>query len=249
MKQILKFLFIAIIACSISTTYAQDLPQDDAIKNNHNQWNSLLQNHVSEEGNVDYVAFKNNQQALLNYIEALKTTYKNTNALKNATRNETLAFWINAYNALTIDLILKNYPLQSIRDLKDPWDQSLWQFGDKWFNLNTIEHKILRKMNEPRIHFAIVCASISCPKLQNTAFTASNINEQLTEATESFLLDKTKNEISPNELKLSKIFKWFTKDFKGKGSNVIDFLNKYSEIEIEKNAKITYKDYNWNLNK
>ena len=77
-----------------------------------------------------------------------------------------LAFWMNAYNALTIDLILRNYPVDSIKDIKNPWDQRLWKLGDKWYNLNQIEHDILRKMDEPRIHFGIVCASFSCPKLQ-----------------------------------------------------------------------------------
>jgi hypothetical protein len=103
-------------------------------------------------------------------------------------------------------------------------------------------------MDEPRIHFAIVCASYSCPKLQNKAFYAENLEEQLTNATKEFLNDFERNEISENDLKLSKIFQWFTKDFKQNGS-LIDFLNKYSDIQISETAKIKYKDYNWNLNK
>ena len=102
-------------------------------------------------------------------------------------------------------------------------------------------------MNEPRIHFAIVCASESCPKLQNTAFTAENLEEQLTKATQEFLADTSKNEISENEIKLSKIFKWFKKDFEQDGS-LIDFLNKYTAIEISDKAKKSFKDYSWDLN-
>ena len=102
-------------------------------------------------------------------------------------------------------------------------------------------------MDEPRIHFAIVCASVSCPKLQNTAFTASNLDEQLTNATKEFLADTSKNELSEDNIKISKIFKWFKKDFEKNGS-LIDFLNQYSDITISASAKKSYTDYNWNLN-
>ncbi|MUU78783.1 DUF547 domain-containing protein [Winogradskyella sp. HL2-2] len=208
----------------------------------HNRWNTILQKHVSESGNVDYKGIKNESEFDV-YIDYLSETLPED----SWTKEEKLAYWINAYNALTVDLILRNYPVKSIKDINDPWDQRLWQFGEKWQNLNDIEHKILRKMNEPRIHFAIVCASISCPKLQNEAFTASNLEEQLTYATKEFLTDSTKNDISQNNLKLSKIFKWFKKDFEQNGS-LIDFLNQYSVVNISSLAKKSFKDYNWNLN-
>ena len=162
-------------------------------------------------------------------------------------KEDKLVYWINAYNAMTVDLILRNYPLQSIKDIKDPWEQRLWKLGDKWYNLEEIEHQILRKMDEPRIHFAIVCASFSCPKLQNEAFTASNLEAQLTNATKEFLSDKNRNNISENDLKLSKIFKWFKKDFEQNGS-LIDFLNRYSGISISEKVNKSYLDYNWDLN-
>jgi hypothetical protein len=210
---------------------------------NHNSWNILLQKHVSGIGNVNYKNFKTDRKELLNYLSSLGDTMPND----NWTKEDKLAYWINAYNAMTIDLILQNYPIKSIKDIKDPWGQRLWKLGNKWYNLNDIEHEILRKMDEPRIHFAIVCASYSCPKLQNKAFYAENLKEQLTNATKEFLSDSERNEISENDLKLSKIFQWFTKDFKQNGS-LIDFLNTYSEIQISEKAKINYKDYNWDLN-
>ncbi|MCT4629862.1 DUF547 domain-containing protein [Winogradskyella sp.] len=209
----------------------------------HSSFSTLLKKYVSTQGKVDYNGLKSQNKLLRNYIKSLSS---NTPKEKWNDSNK-LAYWINAYNALTIDLIIRNYPLKSIKDLKDPWDQKLWKFGDKWLNLNDIEHQILRKMNEPRIHFAIVCASESCPKLQNTAFTASNLEEQLTNATKGFLSDTSKNEISKNNIKLSKIFKWFKKDFERNGS-IIDFLNQYSDIEISNKAKKSFKDYNWDLN-
>ena len=210
---------------------------------NHSRWNKLLKKYVTEGGNVDYKGFKNNPTELSVYIDDLT----HNTPTEDWNRDDKLAYWINAYNALTVDLILKNYPLESIKDIKDPWDQRLWQFGDKWYNLNDIEHQILRKMDEPRIHFAIVCASVSCPKLQNEAFTASNLEEQLTNATKEFLSDSSKNEISKDDIKLSKIFKWFKKDFEQDGS-LIDFLNQYTTVTISESAKKSYKNYNWDLN-
>ena len=227
-----------------SSRFHQDLKKHE--RSLHFLFDELLKKYVSDNGNVDYEGFKNSREKLLGYISILQNTFPKLDKLKPS-KEQKLAYWINAYNALTIDLILQNYPLKSIKDIDKPWDQRLWKFGNKWLNLNDIEHQILRKMDEPRIHFAIVCASFSCPKLQNTAFTVSDIETQLTTATKEFLDDSTKNYISLNNLRLSKILKWFAKDFKTNGS-LIDFLNKYTEIEISSKAKKSFKDYNWDLN-
>jgi hypothetical protein len=210
---------------------------------NHDVWHRLLQNHVSNEGNVNYKGIKKEATRLRAYIKSLGENKPN----ENWTKADKLAYWINAYNALTVDLIIRNYPINSIKDIKDPWDERLWKLGNKWYNLNEIEHQILRKMDEPRIHFAIVCASFSCPKLVNSAFTASQIELQLTKATTEFLSDSKRNSITENNIAISKIFKWFAKDFKQNGS-LIDFLNRYSETPISSEAKKSFKDYNWSLN-
>lgn len=219
--------------------------KDDTVSTNfsHSTFNNLLQKHVSVHGNVNYKGFKSDWKSLNNYIKELDKNLPNNDTPKQ----EKLAYWINAYNAMTIDLILRNYPVKSIKDIKDPWKQRFWKLGEKWYNLDEIEHQILRKMDEPRIHFAIVCSSYSCPKLQNEAFTASNLEEQLTNVTKDFLSDSERNYLSENQLELSKIFQWFAKDFKQSGS-LIDFLNQYSEVTISEGAKIRYKDYNWDLN-
>ena len=210
---------------------------------NHSSWNLLLQKHVSEEGNVNYKGFKTDRSALNDYIKTLSENVPTD----DWSSKEKLAYWINTYNALTVDLIVQNYPIKSIKDIKDPWKQRLWKLGNKWYDLDEIEHQIIRKMGEPRIHFALVCAAKSCPKLYNKAFTADNLEESLSELTREFLSDTSKNEISENRLKLSKIFKWFAKDFKENGT-LIDFLNLYSDVTIAQNAKISYTTYNWELN-
>ena len=210
----------------------------------HTVWNELLQKYVDENGFVNYKGFKNDQEQLNNYIIYLSTTIPN----ETWTVQEQLAYYINLYNAATVKLILDNYPLESIKEISKPWGLTVIKLGEESFSLGDIEHAILRKMNEPRIHFAINCASYSCPNLLNEAFTASTIEEQLEKVSFSFI-NGDKNDISSNNPKLSKIFKWYKNDFLFEGEkDLIGFINQYSDIQIENSADIDYKDYNWNLN-
>jgi hypothetical protein len=209
----------------------------------HQKWNALLQKHVTEKGNVDYKGFKNDSKALQVYLEELASNVPQ----KTWSRNAVLSYWINAYNAFTVQLILDNYPVKSIKDIKDPWGKKFFKLGTKSYSLEEIEHEILRKMNEPRIHFAINCASFSCPNLVNQAFTETKLETQLEAAAKAFVNDKTKNTIATDTIEISKIFDWFSGDFKTKGT-IIDYLNKYSTVKISKNAKIKFKEYNWSLN-
>lgn len=210
----------------------------------HDLWNSLLQKHVSEQGNVNYKGFKSDKTEFYAYLNSLSKTPPEDSWSKD----ETLAYWMNVYNAFTIKLILDNYPLNSIKDINGPWDHRFIKIGNKWYTLNDVEHKIIRKMNEPRIHFALVCAAVSCPKLYNKAFTAKDLETDLVLLTKSFLNNSSKNELSENSMKLSRIFKWYGGDFKTNGNSLIDFLNQYSNITISDKAKKSYKDYNWDLN-
>ncbi|WP_461302581.1 DUF547 domain-containing protein [Aureisphaera sp.] len=211
---------------------------------NHSVWNTLLRTHVSKKGNVDYEGFRQNRHALREYITSLGVQMPS----ENWSKADQLAYWMNAYNAMTVDLILRNLPLESIKDIDKPWEQRLWKLGDKWYNLDEIEHKILRKMNDPRIHFGINCASFSCPPLLNEAFTATNVDTQLDDLAKEFVNDPQRNTITSDRIEISKIFNWFAKDFKKEGS-LIDFLNKYSETPIKSNARKSFMDYDWALNK
>jgi len=210
----------------------------------HTNYDGLIAKYVSEQGNVNYDGFKRNWSTLRNYIKALGENMPTNEWSKE----DKLAYWMNAYNAMTVDLILRNYPLASIKDIKDPWGQRFWKLGEKYYNLNEIEHKILRKMGDARIHFGINCASFSCPPLLNEAFTAQKVDKQLDILARRFVNDKKRNTITANSIEISEIFNWFAKDFKTNGS-VIDFLNKYSDTPINAKAKKRYKDYNWSLNK
>lgn len=206
-------------------------------------WDRLLKSFVDDNGNVDYHSFKKESESLNSYLEQLGSTTAN----ETWSREKKLAYFINLYNAATVKLILDNYPLKSITEINQPWGKKWIQYGGKLISLGEIEHKILRKMNEPRIHFAINCASFSCPKLLNEAYTEDKLEKQLGNAAKDFINDPSRNIISENKVQLSKIFKWYKKDFENNGS-LISYLNQYSKSTINKRAKIEYIKYNWSLN-
>jgi len=158
---------------------------------------------------------------------------------------------------LTIQLVLKYYPLKSIKDIgssiqipfvNTPWDVKFISIGNEKMDLNNIEHGQLRKkFDDPRIHFAIVCASKSCPVLLNEAYDPARLEQQLDKQAKVFLADTFRNKIAADKIQLSKIFDWFKGDFTKNGS-LIDYLNKYALVKINANAENSYLDYDWSLN-
>ena len=211
-------------------------------------FNDLLQKHVTKKGIVDYKAFKKDEGKLDSYISYLEKTAPDNSWSVNKQK----AFWINAYNAYTIKLILENYPLKSIMDVKkkgkSAWKIPFAKVGGKTYTLDYIEHEILRKkLFDPKIHVGVNCASGSCPKLGNIAFTEENIEAELIKLMKAFVNDASRNKLSKKKVQISEIFNWFKGDFTKKGT-VIDYLNKFSDIEIKSNAKISYLKYDWSLN-
>lgn len=210
---------------------------------NHKLWDEVLDSYVSDSGQVNYTELKMHPESLIRYLNNLAQNQPRG----NWTQAKLISYWINAYNAYTLKLIIDHYPLNSIQDIKDPWNQKFIPYNSKLISLNHIEHKILRKMNEPRIHFAIVCASISCPNLSKTAFKAQQINQQLNTVTKAFLDDETKNKFDEDKAQVSKIFKWFAKDFKASGG-VITFIKSHKDIHAINKSQLSYMTYNWGLN-
>jgi len=246
MKKVL-LIFIVLMA-GIFPAYPQG-------KITHEGFNALLKKYVSAEGKVNYKGFISDSLALNQYLNLLS---KNPPDEKTWTREEQMAYWINAYNAFTIKLITKYYPVSSIKDIgssiqipfiNTPWDIKFITIGKEKMDLNHIEHGILRKkFDEPRVHMALVCASKSCPALLNEAFEAKQLDSQLTRQTKAFLADPFRNKISPDKPQLSMIFKWYSMDFTKNGGSVNTFINRYSPIKIKPTAKIAYLDYDWGLN-
>ncbi len=168
------------------------------------------------------------------------------------TGKKKMAFWINAYNLLTIDLIVKHRERESIKNLgswwQSPWKAHTWKIEGQNIHLDHIEHNILRPMGDPRIHMAINCASLSCPDLRAEPYHAQKLSQQLDQQTRSFLKNKAKGvRITQAGLIPSSIFKWFATDFGGK-QGVIRFIRKYHpKISAQTSIK-DYLDYDWSLN-
>ncbi|MGK0364514.1 MAG: hypothetical protein ACI85O_001571 [Saprospiraceae bacterium] len=209
----------------------------------HNDWNALLTQNVSSTGKVNYKGFKGAQSKLNTYLDKLK----NNPPAAGWSRNEKMAYWINAYNAFTVKKIVDNYPLSSIQELSGGkvWDDKWINIGTKTYSLNEIENGILRPTyKDARIHFAVNCAAKSCPSLHNRAFTASNLESTLAKQTKKFVNNADFNTITAGKVTISKIFDWYGADF----GDLNDFLNKYSNTAINADAAIDYTEYNWSLN-
>ena len=222
---------------------------------NTDVWTELLQKHVGKNGLVDYPGFITDKAKFQTYLDALS----DNPPADNLSNNDKIAYWLNAYNAFTIKLIIDHYPLKSIKDLgpkhqiifiNTPWDRKFFKIGGKTMTLNRIEHRILRaEFTEPRIHFALNCASLSCPKLRREAYKGSVLDAQLTDQAKHFLSDTSRNQLDPKTPELSAIFSFYGKDMtKWSGKSLIGFINQYAAIKIEENAKLDYLDYDWNLN-
>jgi len=251
MKQMLSILFLVIMffGCGLSKKGAL---RTDSQPITHELWSQILKENVKENGWFDYQALLDNKSKFDQYLNLLNTHHPNPDTW---TRNERMAYWFNAYNAYTVQLILDNYPLESIKDIKKGipfvngvWDIKFIEIEGKEYTLNNIEHGILRpKFEDPRIHMAVNCASYSCPPLLMEAFEADSLEDQLDFATRQFLKDDLRNEIEPARARVSSIFKWYKGDFT-KDQTLKDFLNKYLEVPIADKTTIEYLDYNWSLN-
>ena len=211
-------------------------------------FDNLLKKYVSEDGFVNYAAMKKDKAKLDNFITYLSIT----KPLSSWSNNKNKAFWMNAYNAYTLKLIVENYPVKSITKInkkgKTAWKIPFAVVGGETYTLDHIEHEILRKtLFDPRIHVGINCASGSCPKLANFAFTETNVNNELERLMNVFINDTTRNQLSFKKVQISSIFNWFQQDFTKEGS-VIDYINKYAVTPVNPKAKISYLTYDWGLN-
>jgi hypothetical protein len=230
-------------------------PKGQSCPPSHEIWDLLLQRFVDDEGNVDYPGVVRESEQLQSYLDILSSHPPDPGTWSEA---EQLAYWINAYNAFTVKLIADNYPVESIRELDPPlpipmlrtvWHKRFFEIGGKPMNLDQIEHKILRKdFEEPRIHFAINCASYSCPPLRREAYNAGNLEEQLDEQARIFINNRRWNQVGTQDANLSAIFNWFKGDFTKNGGSLTDYINRYSDVDLHENAKISFLEYDWSLN-
>ena len=224
-------------------------------------WDALVKKYVTPKtlegvrlNAVNYASLKKDP-----VFSGLITRLESYSPASLESRESTLSFWINVYNILAGKMITDHYPIESIKDVgsffKPVWKRAAGTVGGKERTLNDIEHEILRKMNEPRIHVAIVCASVSCPDLRREAYSAGKLNEQLDDQMEKFLRSREKGmklDERKNRVYLSAIFKWFAEDFESRGG-VLKYIGQYVTAEERKvlnnsKIKISYLHYNWKIN-
>ncbi|MDQ6992224.1 MAG: DUF547 domain-containing protein [Mariprofundus sp.] len=259
-------IFLLLLCSSWFVPVAMAAPFD------HSLWNKMLHEYVHSAHHdattvVDYAGFSKEKAHLKSYLKQLSKVKQDE--FDSWSHQEQLAFLINSYNAGTVSLVLTGYPkLQSIKDLgsffRSPWSKSFIPLLGETRSLDDIEHQLIRgsgRYNEPRVHFAVNCASIGCPALRPEAYTAAKLDKQLAEQTKAFLSDRSRNRLEGDQLKVSSIFKWYRADFeKGWGGihSLPEFFARYAsslslsaqQLTALQNSKvdIEFLDYDWHLN-
>ena len=223
----------------------------------HSLWNKLLKQTVNEIGEIDYARIKANPQDLEAYVRQLAAVSPDSKRELFPTKADELAYWINAYNALCTYGVAKAYPVKSVRDLGFLFAffrRADYTLGGKKFSLHVLEQELIRpRYREPRIHFALVCASLSCPKLSREAYTAANLEGQLDFQTRQYFRE-TRNlavDVKGNRIFLAKILDWYAADF---GPSALEYAKRYTseekrkQVEGLRNPRVTYRDYDWSIN-
>lgn len=217
----------------------------------HSTWDRFLGTYVVRGGDrvnrVNYRAAKPAQAALKGYIASLTAIEPAT-----LTRDAAMAYWINLYNAKTVDLILDNYPVSSIRDIggglfsRGPWDKDVVRVSGRVLSLNDIEHGILRPIwRDPRIHYAVNCASIGCPNLRTRAYTAAALQSDLNQAAREYVTHPRGAQLTSRGLVVSSIFKWYKEDFGGTDAGVLAHVARHGGPS---GSRIHDDRYDWTLN-
>lgn len=275
MKSVILF-FAALFTTTLMTMTASAQSFDHS----HAAFSALLKKHVvlvdgGKTSKVNYVALGKDHDALKNYLESIS---KVSEAEFNGwTKPQRMAFLINAYNGFTLELILQNYPTKSIKDIggtfDNRWKRKFFKLFGQDSYLDKVEHETLRKpgaFDEPRVHFAVNCASIGCPALREEAFTADKLDKQLEEQAMRFLSDRSRNryDAKSGKLEVSMIFKWFKEDwesgykgFDGKTPAIKsreDYFARYAKLLADAPADqqkiadgkvgISFLDYDWSIN-
>lgn len=241
--------------------WTRHVPQSAALID-HRPWDKFLRRNVlvGRDG-INRIDYANVPRAdrlnLKSYIEFLAAV-----PVSQYSRPEQLAFWINLYNALTVRLVIEHFPVESIRDIDispglfadGPWGKKLFRVEGVPVSLDDIEHRILRPIwNDPRIHYAVNCASIGCPNLQPTAFNSRNAQALLEAAGKEFVNHPRAVSFEDGELVVSSIYKWFAEDFGGSDEKIISYLWRFANPRLrtilEKQTEIGDTRYDWSINR
>ena len=248
-----RIFFAGLVLCALLWGVLDPAKNCRAAEGVDNSIYAELLKKYAQNGVVNYRGFKNEEEKLDGYLKMLEEI-----DTKTISRKEQFAFYVNAYNAWTIKLILSGYPgVESIKDLgsifKSPWKKKICRIDGGLLTLDDIEHTILRpRFKDPRVHVAINCAAKSCPPLRSEPYEGRSLDKQLDEMAVAFINDTERNYFAGRTLHVSKIFDWFAEDF---NDDVIGFFLKYSRGQLKKrletgraNIEIKYLSYDWSLN-
>ena len=234
---------------------------NSSAKIDHGEWNAFLETYLTQDDEgLNRMAYphvsEEDKARLERYVESLTSL-----PISRYSRNEQLAYWINLYNALTVAVVLDHLPVESIRDIDispglfgdGPWDKKLAEVEGEEISLNDIEHRILRPIwNDPRIHYAVNCASVGCPNLQLLAFEGDTAEAMLEQAAREFVNSPRATWLTRKGLAVSSIYVWFSEDFGKTDKAIIEHLGQYAEgptaARLEGVTEIVDHDYDWRLN-
>lgn len=258
MRALSFFIMLCLSGLSLANTF----------EHGHPQWTALLARHVTWvnpgfASQVDYQGLQQDQAELERYLAVLSSVPRQHYDHWN--RDQRLAFLINAYNAFTLKLVIDHYPLDSIKEIgglfDSPWSQAFIPLLGQTLSLNQIEHSMIRApgvFDEPRIHFAVNCASIGCPALRPEAFVAEKLDAQLQDSQRRFLSDRSRNrfDAAGSHFRVSRIFDWYADDFARQSGSLHAYLQKQAtllatteELEQAQNTStVAFLDYDWSLN-
>lgn len=230
--------------------------KENAKSIDHSDWDTLLKNYITDnkENGINRFDYKNvtaaDNKLLNSYLENMQNL-----KITSYAKNEQMAYWINLYNALTIKVILEKYPLKSIKNIDGigPWKKKRLTIEGEKISLDDIEHRILRPIwQDSRVHYAVNCASLGCPNLQNVAFTSNNLEKLLEKGAFEFINHKRGVNFKGKKLVLSSIYNWFKTDFGNNTDDLLKHLIKSAKPELKQKlqdfkGKIQYA-YDWKLN-
>ena len=248
MKQKLFFAFL--ISCLSCAVTAENTPLEDF----HRFYETLLESHTQEGAEKKGITYTAVDYGEWSQDPLHEKAMKSLRAINPAqlTEDERMAYWINAYNLLTVDLIVTTQEKKSIRNLGNfiisVWRKHRWNLFDGTYTLHNIEHDILRPLNDGRIHFAINCASLSCPDLRRTPYAGEELEEQLQEQTAYFINNPTKGFTwHAEKAVLSAVFNWYLKDFGGR-DGVQNLIKEETGEDVREASRVKFMHYDWSLN-
>ena len=257
-------LSVLLLAGCFSKASVQSIQPDRPVTTpdtfDHGAFDAVLREVVDARGFVDYAALADDSSVLDRYLADLAAT--DPSALGDDDR---LAFWLNVYNAYTLKLVADNYPVESIREVvgglfiplvNSPFKVDFVVVAGETMTLDAVEHGVIRdEFDEPRIHFALVCAAVSCPPLRAEAYAGDRLDDQLDDQGQRFLTNQAKNEVPADDstIRLSKIFSWFGGDFGDDDAALQAFIARYFDDDVRDRLErgaydIAYLDYDWSLN-